>query len=646
MADKYNNDELIFEIKERFKACDSATEELYRTMVDDLNFLEGEGKQWPDDIKKQRVADGRPCLEINKLPAFHDRIVGDQRRNRPSIKVLPVDDNADKDTARVLTGLIRNIEVQSKAYTAYNTAYDGASSCGMGAWRVLTEYAADDVFDQDIRIKRIKNQFTVYVDPAAQEADFSDAEYMFITEKLPRKEYIKQYPNAARMEFQAHRDEYKGWVEEDTVRVCEYFRRKKVKKRLYLIVTPDNPAQTAVFEEDLPEIYDVVARNGEPVIRDVETHQIEWMKCNAAEILEGPQDWAGRYIPIVIVTGKELNIENKTTFRGIVRHAKDPMRLYNYNRSQQAEVNALAPRAPYILTPKQISKHKRMWDNQHRKSYPYLLFNPDPKFPGKPERQWPQPPSVGIQQEIILSDQELHDTTGLPLASMGEKSNEKSGKAIQERRLQGDMGQIVYADNLTIAMEYCGRILVDLIPKIYDVPRVVRIMGEDDTPEHVTINAPFEEEKTGKQRLYDVTTGKYDVIVSVGPSYQSQRQEAAVAMTEFITAYPDSAPIISDLLVKNMDWPGSDEIAERLKKLVPPQILAPEPEDGEQPPPPTEAELEMQAQQAAVMESEAKIKLAEAEQAEVEVEIKKAELRKTEAEAKEAEIEANMASQL
>lgn len=647
MADKkHDQDDLIMEIKDRFRAAESASEDLYQLMVEDLNFLEGGGKQWPVDLKTQRESDGRPCLEINKLPAFHDRIVGDQRRNRPSIKVRPVDSKSDPDTAKVLTGLIRNIEVQSNAAAAYDTAYDGGSSCGLGAFRIITEYADDDIFDQDIKIKRIKNQFTVYVDPAAQEVDFSDAEYMFVTEKMPRKTYEKAYPDASSMNFNAHRDDDKGWVWEDFVRIAEYFRKVKVNKTIYLIQkgieTPEgfqSAGEPEVVEELPAERHEVLKQ------REVESYKIEWMKCNASEILEGPQDWAGKYIPIVLVTGKETNIENKTTYRGIVRHAKDPMRLYNYNRSQGAEVNALAPRAPFIVTAKQIKEYKTMWDNQHKKSYPYLYFTPDPKNPGPPERNWPNPPAMGIQQEILLSDQELHDTTGLPLASMGERSNEKSGKAIQERRLQGDIGQLVYADNLGRALQYAGKILVDLIPKIYDVPRIVRILNEDDTDEQVQINQPFNDEE-GKERLYDVTTGKYDVTVSVGPSYQTQRQEATASMAEFMQAYPDSAPIIGDLVVKNMDWPGAQEISERLKKLVPPEVLKSEPDKNEPPQPPSEQEIEAQAQQAALMESEAKKALAEAEQAEIKVEQEKADLRKKQAEADTAELEARVGAEL
>jgi hypothetical protein len=635
-----NETDLIAEIKERFKIASTATEALYETMVEDLKFLNGD--QWPLDLKQQREADGRPCLRINKLPAFHDRIVGDQRRNRPSIKVHPVDDKSDPDTAKVLTGLIRNIEVQSNADVAYDTAYDGASSCGLGAFRITTEYADDDVFDQDIKIKRIKNQFTVYVDPACQEADFSDARYMFVTEKMDREEYDHQYPKASTMEFQAHRDEQGSWVWEKQVRVAEYFWKETKKKKLFLIQMVDEAEPKAVFEDELPteENYTVLKE------RNVETDVIKWVRVNAHEVLEGPQEWPGRYIPVILVTGKETNIENETVFRGIVRHSKDSQRLYNYNRSQQAEINALAPRAPFIATAKQIKKYKHMWDNQHKRSYPYLLFEPDTKNPGPPERQWPQPPSTGIQNEILIADQELHDTTGLPLASMGEKSNEKSGKAIAERRLQGDIGQIVYADNLGRAMRFAGKVLIDLIPKIYDVPRIVRILNEDETEEHVQLNAPFQDKETGKERIYDVTTGKYDVTVSVGPSYQTQRQEAADSMSAFIQAFPESAPIVSDLMVKNMDWPGAEEISQRLKRLVPPQVLGPEPEDGEPPPPPDPAEVEQQAQQAAMAESEVKIKMMEAEKAALEVEKEREEVRKTKAEADQAEIEARIGAEL
>lgn len=552
-----------------------ATESMYREMVDDLNFLNGD--QWPQKIKSERMLDFRPCLTINKLPTFQDRIVGDQRQNRPSIKVRPVDSQADPETAQILNGLIKNIEVISAADVAYDTAFESVVACGLGAFRIVTDYADDDVFNQDILIKRIANTFTVYWDPSAQELSKADGRYMFVTEMVSEEEFENQYPNAAKVEFDASRDDLKDWADgQGNVRVAEYFVKEPIKRTLYLMTNPETRDQVTCDEEKLKEW----KKEGYQVTkeREVETTKIVWYKLSGREILEGPTDWAGRYFPIVLIWGKEINIEGKSVYRGIVRHAKDPCRLYNYNRSMGAETVALAPRAPYIATAKQIGPFKGMWDAAHKKNFFYLLTETDPQAPGVPQRQFPSQISTGIQNEILIADQEIHDTVGLQLASMGKKSNEKSGKAVEARQREGDIGTFAFMDNLVRGLVYAGKVIIDLIPRIYDTERVMRILGDDGTEKIVTINGPYEDKKTGKVHIFDLTTGKYDVEVKVGPSFATQRQESAASMLDFIAAVPPAGMLVADLIAKNMDWPGADEFEKRLKLLLPPQLQ--EPEEG------------------------------------------------------------------
>jgi len=624
--------EKVREIKDNLKYAEDATGKQYEDSIEDLKFLDGEG-QWPTDLEADRAADGRPSLRINKLPGFLDRVVGDQRRNRPSIKVSPVDSEADIDTAKVFGGLIRNIEQQSGAQTAYSTAEDSMTACGLGAWRVVTEYSGDDTFDQDIKIKRIKNPFTVWYDPDAQELDRSDAEWCIVTESLTRDNYKKQYPKADPCEFDANRDDYEGWIAKDRIRIAEYLEKVYTKKKIYLIQRGDNPPEIVT---DLPED-DLDAAPGETgytVLKEriVDSYEIEWRRVNGKETIEGVERWAGKYIPIVMACGKELNIENSTSLRGIVRNAKDPTRLYNYSRSASAEKISLAPKSPYLATPKMIEGFETQWKLSMKRNFPYLYFNADKNVQGMfPKREPPIGVDTGIQAEIMIADQELHDTTGIQLAAMGKKSNEKSGIAIQERSKETDVGNVSFADNMAVAIRYTGKILVDLIPKIYDTARVVRILNEDDTQEQVKVNEEYEKE-SGKIAFYDVTVGKYDVAISTGPSYQTQRQESADGMVSFLTAVPDAAPMILDLVAKNMDWPGADEIAERLRKTIPPELTE-ETEDG-QPQQPPGPPPEQQAAAESLMELEI-------ETAEVKLAQEKADLRKKEAEANLAEAEAS-----
>ena len=603
MDGSMNEQDLLKEIKERFKTASDAVDDDYTEALEDLRFKKGE--QWPPDLQSDRESDGRPCLIINKIPTFCDQVAGDIRQNEPAIKVKPVDSKADPKTAEIFTGLIRNIEVQSDAETAYDTAVESAIDCGFGAWRIGTKYTDDDVFEQDIVIQRIKNPFTVLWAPMSQNFDRSDAQFCFVTEKLSRDEFKRQYPKAGLTSFEGKNDENAYWGDEKNIRIAEYWKKESIKKTIYLVQNAEGNIYVTEMKPDVEKL----APFGWKVIKDrqVDSFKLMWYKVNSNELLEKEVEWPGKYIPIVMVYGKETTIEGHSYYRGVIRNAKDAQRLYNYSRSSSAEMISLAPKAPYLVSARMIANYQKIWENANKKNYPYLPYEADPSAPSlMPRRAEPISANTGIQAEIMMADQELHDTTGLQLASLGKKSNEQSGRAIVARQREGDVANFAYYDNLARALRYAGRVLVDLIPKIYDTPRIVRILNRDGTDKFVPVNQEFEEQ--GKQQMFDLTVGKYDVQVSIGPSYTTQREESAANIFEFLKVNPAAAPLISDLLVKNMDWPGADEIEKRLKLLLPPQIQQqdnPEEPPPQQPPPPPEQmfaskKLEAEAKQAEI----------------------------------------------
>lgn len=637
-------DDLVQAVKTDFKEAYDGVNELYDIMIDDLNFIGGD--QWPQDIKNQRQSVGqmRPCLTINKLPTFHDQVIGDQRQARPSIKVVPVDSKADPFTAKKIGGLIRSIEYRSNASIAYDTAFDSATAAGYGVFRIVTDYVNDESFDQEIKIRRVKNPFTAYPDPNAVEWCKEDGRYYFITELIPRAEYRQRWPNASPCEFDADKDKENAWSTSDTVRVAEYFYKVTENKMLYEIQydgdedTEDGPSPTFIVDELPPDDppYQVIRE------RKLEPHKIMWCRTNGKEIIEGPKEWPGKYFPIIPVWGKELNIEGKTIYRGIVRHAKDPSRLYNYSRSNGAEAISLAPKVPFLATPKQLLGHEPSWKKADRVNFPFLLYNPDPDAKGPPQRQWPTQVSTGIQQETIIADQEIHDTTGLQQSSLGKASNEKSGKAIQLRQKEGDVGQFAYMSSYERSLTHSGKVIIDLIPAIYDAPRVEEILGEDGSTESVRFNETFDNED-GEKTIYDLQSGEYDVRVTIGPSYTTQRQEASESMMAFIAAFPDAAPIIGDLVAKNQDWPGAEMIEKRLQSLLPSGLLDVGEGEGQGPgspgsPPPgaPAPPPDVNPEEMAMAETMIEIEL---ETAEVKLAQEKADLRKKEAEAKMAELE-------
>jgi hypothetical protein len=549
--------------------------------------------------------------------------------NRPQIKIRPVDSGSDRQTAEVIQGLIKNIEVQSDANIAYDTAFDGAVSCGFGAFRISSEYVEDTSFDQELRILPIMNQFSVYYDPDAQKWNKEDGEFWIITELMSRKGFEKKFPDADLNTFDADRDD--SWGSHDEIRVAEYFYKDWYTGTLRLYKNVVTEEERKTIDETLDELegWEEIRK------RDVETFRIMWARVTGSQILEGPEERPGKHFPIIPIFGKNINIENKINYRGAVRNSKDSQRLYNYNRSASAELLSLAPKAPYLLTPTQVQNHEAEWKLSNKRNFTYLLYNPDGRAKGIPQRQPPNPVSTGIQQEVLVSDQELHDTTGLQRSALGKQGNEKSGKAIMARQKEGDVGNYQFTDNLIRAMTHLGRILVDLIPIYYDTPRVVRIFQEDGKDIPVMVNQPNE-----SGQIYDLTTGRYDVTVNVGPSFTTQRQEAASSMIEFLQYVPDAAPMIADLVAKNMDWPGAEQIEKRLKTMLPPQVLAAEEsQPGQQQPGQQQQEQQQDPLQQMQMEAQAKKMAAEETIAEMEVQLKQIELSKKEAELDQIDLE-------
>ncbi len=583
-----NEQDFLKLARQRFDLAAEAEAELRKDALDDLKFRAGE--QWPDDVKRGRELDKRPCLTINRIPQFIRQVTNDQRQNRPAIQVNPVDDKGDTDTAEVLQGLIRHIEYDSNADVAYDTAFDAAATHGRGYFRVVTDYCNPMSFEQDIKIKRIRNPFTVYMDPTCQEPDYSDAGWGFVVEDLAEDEYKDLYPGsemASLNDWQSIGDKAPGWVTKGSCRIAEYF--YKSFKEVTLVLLSD---KTVVPKDKLPELPEGVQIVAE---RKSQLPIIKWAKINAVETLD-ETDWPGMWIPIVPVLGDELDVDGKVILEGIVRHAKDPQRMYNYWASAETETIALAPRAPFIGAEGQFEGNENTWKQANTRNLAYLEYKPKalngtPLPP--PARNVYEPPVQAITQARMQSADDLKATTGIYDAALGARSNENSGVAIQRRNMQSQTSNFHYIDNLTRAIRHLGRILIDLIPKVYDTPRVVRIIGEDGDQKTVAVNQLFE--MNGEQKTYDFGVGKYDVTVQAGPSFATKRQEAVQSMLQLTQSYPKVAEVASDLMVKNMDWPGAKEIAERLKKTLPPNLQ--EPEDGKpQMPPQLQAQIQQMQQ--------------------------------------------------
>lgn len=577
---KKETEKFLHDCVKKFARAEAREAAMREEALDDLRFVNGD--QWPSAIKASRTIEKRPCLTINKLQTFVHQITNDQRQNRPSINVSPVGDRGDRETAKMLRGLIRQLERHSRADLAYDTAYESAVRMGWGYWRILTDYEDTDSFDQIIKIDRIANPFTVYMDPDAQKPEGSDANWCFITRMLPRGEFDDLYPKATVIPWQEGTigDEYKNWSTANQVRVAEYFYKDFESKELVKLGNGH-----VGYESDLhAELARMVKNDPKFVVerRTARVPVVKWCKITAHEILE-ERDWPGKWIPVVRVIGEEINIEGKINYSGLVRAAKDPQRMYNYWVTSETELVALAPKAPFIMEEGQIEGHEQMWAQANQKSQPYLLYkasavNGKPAPP--PARQQFSGPPQGVVAAKIAAAQDMQAVTGIRFDStLQERMYDESGKALRELKRVSDLGNFHFIDNLSRSLRFTGEQLVDLLPKVLDTPRIVTILREDDTEEHVKIDPsmaqPHAKSQThdGRmQQLYNPKLGEYDVAVNIGPSFATKRAEAADSMLQFLKVLPNAAPIIGDLIAKNMDWPGAEEISTRLAAMLPPQI--------------------------------------------------------------------------
>lgn len=584
MADK----DILSEALEEFGLSEDAESENRKQWLDDMKFARL-GEQWPDGVKRQRELEGRPCLTINRLPAMVRQVLNDARQNKPAIKTHPVDSGATRETAEILNGLIRNIEYTSSADVAYDTGLDHAVTGGFGYFKIATEYSCDDAFEQDIVIKRISNPLSVYGDEKSTAADSSDWNKAFVTDLWDEEAFEKKWKGAEKADWaNSYKDTPPGWNDGDMIRVAEYWTREEVPSTLLKLSDG-----MVLYEPEYLKIKEILDMQGITIVgtRASKTQKVTQRIMTGAEVLE-TNDWAGKYIPIIPVYGDEVVLEGKRHFISLVRWAKDPQQMFNYWRTASTELVALAPKTPFIGPRGAFNGDQDKWATANVVSHPYIEYD----GPTPPQRQPFAGPPAGALQEALNASDDMKGVMGIFDASLGDRSNETSGKAILARQRQSNVATFNYVDNLSRAIKHAGRVLVDLIPKVYDAPRIIRIIHEDGQNEAVPINQPFTPQKgkspqsqayeagknqettEGLTRIYDLTAGKYDVTCEVGPSYGTKREEAANQMLEMIHAFPQLFQVAGDLLAKNLDWPGADDIADRLKLMLPPQLQGQNPQ--------------------------------------------------------------------
>lgn len=586
------DEEIVALARERFMEVENAESEIRQAFIDDVQFSVGE--QWDAEDKAARRSERRPCLTINRMPTSVRQITNDARQNRPSIKVSPIDDKADVETAKIFQGLIRHIENASNADTAYDRALAPTVRGGYGYFRITSEFSDPYSFHQDLHIRSVRNPNSCYLDPSYTEPDGSDANWGFVTENISSILFKAKWPKArlsSSGEWESIGNSIKnGWIKKDEVRIADYYYREYIPKTLLLLSNGDT-----CLEEELEAKLSSSQEQLEVVSsRETLVVKVHHLKINGFEILERTI-WPGRFIPIIPVLGEEIDIDGKRILEGVIRHAKDSQRMYNHWASAETEMISLSPKAPFIGVEGQFEGHENKWKTANQRNHPYLEYRPvsiagQPAPP--PQRNVFEPATQAITNARMLSAEDIKATTGIYDAALGAKSNENSGIAIQRRNVQAQTSNFHFVDNLSKSIRHGGRILVDAIPIVYDAARAIRTLNEEGEEKIVLINQIFNE--NGKSRMYRFDIGKYDVSVNTGPSFETRRQEAATLQADLIRSYPNLMQIAGDLLLRNLDIPGSQELAERFKKTLPPGLA--EDKAKKQVPPEVQAQMSQMTQ--------------------------------------------------
>jgi len=574
-------DPIIDEAIDFLKLCNDADTQNRQEGLEDLKFVNGD--QWPVELQNSRNLESRPVLTINKLDGYCRQVTNQQRQQRPRIKVHATNNQADVKTAEVIEGMTRHIEVNSNADNAYDTGFDHAVRMGWGYWRVTTDYVKEDSFDQEIYIDSIPNPFTVYFDPNSEAVDGSDAERCLITTMMSKAKFRKLYPNnddGTSFTQRGTGDSQSEWITKEDIRIAEYFYVHRESATLYQLSNG-----TSTFAEGK----DFRARLEAAGIQIVDERKsfkrtIKWKKLTAIEVIE-ERDWPGTYIPVVPVYGRHVVIGDKRHKFGMVRHAKDAQRMYNFWQTTITESVALAPKAKWIMAEGQDEGHESEWAAANVKSFPLLRYKQtdiDGQTAPPPQRLQPEPPPAGVMAAAAGINQDIATLMGIFDPSQQLPGN-ISGKALNGQQQQVDLTNFDFYDNLTKSIAHTGKIILDLIPHIYDSQRVMRIIGDDGKPDLVTINEGKQDENGVFKVMHDMTVGQYDVVMDTGPGFNSKRQAAVESMMPLVTGNPDLFKVAGDLVFRNMDFPGAEIIADRLaasnplaqiddKSPVPPQV--------------------------------------------------------------------------
>ena len=569
----------------------------HKQMREDLAFSNpSKAEQWDEEAKRLRK--GRVMLTLDRTNQYIVQIVNDARKNKPGINTVPVDSRADVDVAKQIDGIIRHIEYRSRAPIAYDTAIDHAARCGVGWLRIVPEVIRSDTNEQEICIKRVHDPLSVTL-LGGTEPDGSDATDAFVTTRLTADEFKRKYPKAGTQSWES---DGQWFDDDDGVTVCEW-RYVEETERNQIRIANDEGEEFTLGEDDYWDLAKKLGyqpqRVGEPFMAT--DRVVHWCMFNGAEVLERTT-FPSRWLGIVPVLGFELWVDGKRQVCGATRRLMESQRAYNYERSALVEAIALQPKAPIMVPVASVAGHDDAWATLNKGQPAYLPYNHvdgDGNPVPAPSRLAPPafPAAFAQAGQQALSDMEA--AIGITRSGLGQPSSATSGLQERERKEESDTATFHFPDNLSRAIEFVGRVVVDMIPRIWDTKRQARLLGHDGQHSAVEIDpeGPAIQRRGKKIVSINPGVGTYDVRVVAGANYTTQRQEAAEGIAEILQAAPQMIPVLGPALIKLRDWPDAEKHARMMVAMAPPEVQAIVNEGEEEGPPEIPPQVRAQMQQ-------------------------------------------------
>ncbi len=597
------NDGILREALENYKACmEWESTEDQRTR-EDIKFANGDtrnGWQWPTKVFQARSGDGGadlPSLTINTTRVHNDLIINQLCKNGYGIKIRPTGGKASYKSAEVMEALVRRIEYISKASSHYRKVAEHQVDGSIGYILIDTDYVSERSFNQDIFLRSARDPTAVKLDPWIQEPDGSDANFGFVVERMQRKMFNRKYPEWKDKVGTAPLDSsFADWVTDKEIMLVKYY-RKLGRDDTLVAWTDENGEEHEQLASEIKddagkEIFKALIaqiKNGEidGRTREVKDNEVEWFLIAGSVIIDRGK-WAGKYIPICRCVGREIVIDNILDRKGHTRPMIDAQRMLNYNASSSVEAVATQTKTQWLAASRAVEGQEQ-WKEANVKNFAVLTWNdvddeasPDNQQVTSPQRIEPPKPSEGHALGMQNAERQMMMISGQWQQQQGQPNplGPESGRAINERKEQGDIATYHFAEHRGDMLRHIGVQLLDLIPKIYDTKRILHVMDEDtgalkyilhiDPDQNDVVHEVKEAQEKSEaiQIAFNPTMGEYECISDPGPDFATQRQDAENAMTLIFQRQPGLAGVCGDLYFRNSDFPVADKIADRIEKEI------------------------------------------------------------------------------